>query len=177
MSEAFEARYSRAKSTLMVVGCVAFVLVGLLLIGFFDIEPSENSRYLERAYPVAGWLSVVTFGFFGIYHAKNVLNPKLAVRLDNAGLLITSLSKQAILWQDLQGIRSDNFFGTEIVVFEVDDVRFAEFDALPRLLMVLNRPLTGYRGWLATNNLNCKHSDVMKAVKAFAPNRLKIASE
>ena len=105
-------------------------------------------------------------------HARNALNPGLAVRIDEAGLLVTGLSEQVILWQEITSLLCTDVFGTKFLVFEMTEERSKNFKRFQSFMAVLNRPFYNGGFSLPTNNITSSHSKVIAAIREFAPPQL-----
>ena len=101
-----EIQLSKSKLTLMAIGSLVFVLVGI----WFIINPTKFISPLHRSPTLifcTGLASVIFFGFVGFYLFKKLFDHKPGLIISNSGIFDNSsgLSAGFIPWSDIKEIK------------------------------------------------------------------------
>lgn len=170
--EVFEARYSPVRSVLMGLGALGFVAIGLWMIGAFGDIPCDGRLIPAEAIPYIGWMGILFFGPLATLHFARASVPGTAVRVDANGMMMAGCGEEVIPWDDFTSLSSRDIMGTQYLLLDVVDQRFATFSLFKKFLWKINEPFIGQSGWLVINNTNRKHNELVEAICHFAPPNL-----
>ena len=101
----FVAYPSRGRITLLVLGSMAFVAIGLWLAGAFGPAP-VTTRYPVEVTIAIGWSSVAFFGLCGMGWTKRLFDTRECVRIGPAGIRWTHWSDETIPWSEVADVRT-----------------------------------------------------------------------
>ena len=93
----FVARTAPGRMLLLIVGSLAFVAIGLWLVGAFGPPPQPGRTW-------AGWLGVVVFGLCAISGIFLLLGPREQVVIDDRGIFYPRRSPDILPWSEIDTI-------------------------------------------------------------------------
>lgn len=112
-----EVALSKTKLSLSLLGCVAFVAIGIWL---FSAAPSI------AAYPIIfcqalGIISIVFFGFIGVFIARKLQDNKPGLIIDEEGITDNSsaVAGGSIVWRDIKDIYVIEIGRQKLMMIEV----------------------------------------------------------
>lgn len=133
---------SPTKLALTIIGCMGFVLLGVLLVR----SGSAGEGGVDRV--VAGWLSIIVFGAFNVLAVPKSLRPD-RLTLSPAGLRFDTFLGTAVnaAWSDLSSFEIWSYRGARLVMFDVSRTRgsLVRFQGVNRLMSGYDVALPG--GW------------------------------
>jgi len=162
----FVARRSARSTALLLVGCVAFVGLGLWLAGLFG-PPPLTSRYSPTVVRSAGWMSVIVFGLCGLGWTRALFSPSEQVRIDDTGVRSTRWSDQTIPWSAIKDISIWSSRGQTVIVLHLRDRTLFPGRGLAAALANANRQLTGGDISISLTGTDRSVEDALISLEAF----------
>ncbi len=112
---------SKAKSILLVLAAIAFVVIGI----FFILKPElfEHRNYPPIFLRIVGAISILFFGAAGIVGLKKIFQKAPGLILNESGIIDSSsgVSLGLIKKQDIIGINKVKIASTKILLIEVSN--------------------------------------------------------
>ncbi len=120
MGEAFVARYSPVRMTLMILGAILFVLLGAWLAGWFG-DPPTSRRWGPQAIHWAGWSSILVFGLAAIFGLTRLFQRRDLIVVDEHGLTWRNWSDEHIPWSAVARIQERDQMGQTMFCIHLHD--------------------------------------------------------
>jgi multisubunit Na+/H+ antiporter MnhB subunit len=119
MGRVIEIPRSKRKMGLLLVGALAFVVLGIL----FVINPEQwvSARHESTGFiRIAGGVSVLFFGGCSFFIAKHFLGKGVGLRIDEKGITdhTNATSVGLIEWQDITGIQRLTIASSNILIIK-----------------------------------------------------------
>jgi hypothetical protein len=164
-TEQIEIPLSKTKLILMLVGSIAFVLLGLWLISEADNlsgRMTKNPTYTRRI----GAAGVLFFGVCAVYIGRKIPDNKPGLIIDEFGLTDNSsgISAGKIMWNDIKYIKVIEIHQQKLIMFHVNnpqDYIDKQTSGLRRKMMQLNYNMYGTPLSIASNSLKIKFDDLL----------------
>lgn len=162
----FTAHTSRLRTALPLLICIAFVALGLWMIGVFG--PAPTSRRFPAPLPVMfGWLILLSFGFNAIMWLRKLLTGGIQLEVGLSGIRWRSWSDEFIPWSEIIEVKTWNYQGQRSIVLTLNDV-----DRFPRrgfnaFSVWLNRTITGGDICISLKGANRSFDEAMSAIAHF----------
>lgn len=117
MTETLVLRRSRQKSSLVLLGSVAFVAIGLLMaLG----EPSDSSRYSLEFVRLFGWLSIVFCGWAALASLRSLIRPIELVLTPEGFFVKGGWRKRQVAWRDVRRFFIGQVKRSKFVCYELN---------------------------------------------------------
>lgn len=112
----------RIKGSVLFLGSCAFVAIGLWLV----IMPEKfDSGYSSVFIKVAGIIGVLFFGFCGIIALRIIIFKKIALLINQNGILINPGAKgTTIKWNDITNFREVKIRSTKLIAIDVKEPQY-----------------------------------------------------
>jgi hypothetical protein len=160
----FVAKPSRARIALIILGALAFVAIGLWMIGAFGAPP-ESSRKSPIFIAVIGWVSILFFGFCGLAGIRMLFDTDVQVRINASGLYWKRWSDQTILWSDITDIGVWEHQRQKSIIVNLRDPDRYRSSRLMGKLSGANRALTGGDIAITLSGTDGRFDDAMAAIQ------------
>jgi hypothetical protein len=103
-SDSFVAYTSRWQCALFAFGSLAFVVVGLWMLGAFDAAPTPTIQYSHLKILIAGWIAVTVGPFAAIKWISKLFVTAEQLRIDAAGIRYSPWSDKTIPWSEVADV-------------------------------------------------------------------------
>ncbi len=140
--EEFVAYSSRQRTACLFLGSLAFVALGLWMLGAFGPAPT-SARYPAVLFPVVGWVSILFFGLAAAVWGRRLFDRKAQLSIGAAGILSAPWSDQTIPWSEIADVTTWDFNGQRTIVLLLRDRTRFPGRGLAAMLADANRGLTG----------------------------------
>lgn len=163
----FVAHYSRRRFALLLLGSLAFVIIGLEMGGVLG-TPAESRRYSPAMIFVVGWFSVVFFGCCGAVALKRLFEGNsLQLRIGSSGILYPEWSDEIIPWSEIVNVSTWTVKRQKGIVLHLrDPARFQRKNSIG-FFAKLNRLSTGGDVSIVLVGANRSFEDAMSAIARF----------
>jgi hypothetical protein len=162
----FEARPSRGRILLIILGSAIFVLAGLWFIGVFGAVPESRRGSLEML-QIIGWLSIVFFGLCGLYGIKMLFDTDLQVRINATGIYWKRWSDQTILWCDITDVGVWEYQRQKSIILKLrDPARYPSKTVMGKLAGA-NRALTGGDVTITLSGTDGRFDDAIAVIEHY----------
>lgn len=118
--ESFVARRSPGRMALMILGAIAFVVLGAWLVGWFG-EPPTSRRFGSQAIYWIGWLTIAFFGLTALLGGKMLLNIRDVLVIDEHGLKWRNWSDDHIPWNAVARVEERDQMGQTMFCIHLHD--------------------------------------------------------
>jgi hypothetical protein len=160
-----EIQLSKKKLILMLVGSIAFVLLGLWLISEADNLTGwrANNPTYTRIIGIAG---VLFFGVCAVYIGRKLPDNKPGLIIDDVGLTDNSsgVSAGQILWSDVKNIKVIEIHRQKLIMLKVKnphDYIDRQTSGLKRKMMKMNFNMYGTPLSITANSLQIKFDELL----------------
>ena len=162
--EQVEIQLSKSKLTLMTIGSLAFVVIGI----WFVFDPARFISIVCRSTTkifISGLASILFFGFVGFSLFKKLFDKKPGLIISNKGIVDNSsgLSAGFIPWSDIKEIKETVFANQKFINLLVKNPKHY-FDRQPsrlkRWLMERNYKWFGAAIGISANGLNYNYDEL-----------------
>ena len=150
----------------MLLGCVAFVGLGLWMAGVLGFPP-DSSRYSSGFILLIGWFSVVFFGACGILWGQRLFDRREHLRIGADGLRLTPWSDQTIPWSEIVDVTTWTFRGQKAIILRLRDRARFPGRGLAAITADANRSLTGGDISISLTGTDRTYEDAISAVDQF----------
>ena len=159
-----EIKLSKRKLTLMFVGSMIFVGLGV----WFIINPTKFQSPIFQSTTlifVAGLLGVLFFGFVGIFIFKKLSDKKVGLTVTDEGIIDNSsgVSAGQIFWTDVSKIEVAEVFNQNFLMLIVDNPEQyigRQTSAVKRKAMQMNFKSFGSPISISANGLQCNFQEL-----------------
>lgn len=149
--EAFVANTLRSRLSLPILGCLAFMVVGLWWTGLL-VETPTSSRYPPWVFIEAGWLDLIVIVPLTVLLAKRWWENSEQLRIGDQGIKYSAWSDKLIPWAEIEDVTVWRYPHREIPI----DDRFIVL----HLRNPSRFPGQGVRGFLARTRPGLTGGDV-----------------
>jgi len=159
----FVATTSIRKNALLLLGCAAFVAIGIWM-----VRSPLQDREIESL--VGGWLSIMFFGFGGVVALAQIIVMRDRLTIDSYGITWTRRSDQTIPWSAIADIDVLTIGHQRLVGIYLSQP--AGYPPRRRLLMwtaPLNKRIYGGDVYIPTILWNVSSKQVLAAVEQYWP--------
>lgn len=132
----FEARNSRWRLGLLLLGAIAFVVAGLWMAGLFGAPPDPSLTWI-------GWASIMFFGFCAVIAARRMFDDAVQVRISGQGIFARSWSDQTIPWSEITDVSVWTYRRQKSIILHLRDPARFPGHGLAGRLQAANRAMTG----------------------------------
>ena len=162
--ERIEIKLSKRKSVSTFLGAIAFVVVGIWMIGMAD----NQHRYPPTLLKVTGYSAIIFFGAVGVYGFYKLFDSKPGLIIDKEGIHDNSnaSSAQLIKWEQIRGLKIEQVMSTKFILIDIyDPEAFMEkIGGLQKRLMKGNYKIYGTPISIISNSLNCDTDYLFKII-------------
>ncbi|RIV35988.1 hypothetical protein D2V08_03315 [Flagellimonas lutimaris] len=168
MADKIEVQLSKTKILLLLIGAIAFVVLGILFI--INPEPFESSRFNNpEMIRIAGIASVVFFGLCVLFIAKKLFDKKVGLTIDQYGITDNSnaTSVGLIAWDDITDIMAVQVASTKILLLKTDKPdKYIEQvkNGISKRAMKANHEIYGSPLTIISSSLKIKYDDLEKLI-------------
>ncbi len=163
-----EIQLSKKKLILMLVGAIAFVLLGLWLIfEAYNLTgwKAKNPTY-TRIITIAG---VLFFGACAVYIFRKLFDNKPGLIIDNVGLIDNSsgISAGQVLWSDVKRIKVIEIHRQKLIMLQVknpQDYIDKQTSGFKRKMMQMNFNMYGTPLSITSNSLQIKFDELLNVL-------------
>lgn len=150
---------SKTKSALTVLGCVAFIAVGIVLVSIDDPEFSPIGK-------LTGWPAIVVFGLLLVPAVRLLLSktPGLILQRDGFVDRSSAISAGFVPWSEVTELLVTTISGQRILTVKVRDPKpyLARGNLLQRPLVRANLRLTGSPINLSSTGLHISFEELVQ---------------
>ena len=176
-TEQIEIPLSNGKLTLLLLGSIAFVAIGLW---FVISQPKIDSELFGNPALIflAGIASIIVFGLFGILSLKKLIDKKPGLIIDKTGITDNASGASAghISWSDITEIKTTQIFNQKfltIIVRNPNKYIERQTNALKRKNMQMNLSSSGSPINISANTLKCSFDELKTTLQTqFDQNRV-----
>ena len=161
----FVARKSIGKTAALVMGCVAFVVIGLALIGVFGDLPSKRAPTWWVL--LIGWVATLFFGFCGVSHTVNLLGPSEQLRVDHRGVLWRPWSAKLIPWSEIVEVKISTVDRYRDIVLKLHDPAKYHRTSMSRFFANGGRTFSSRDVHISLLGTDRKFDDAISAINHF----------
>ena len=138
-NDAFEARNSPGKKALAVLGSVAFVALGLWLVGAFGPDHPTGVKAT-----LGGWACIIFFGGLGLMGARAMFDRSVVLRIDRSGIWSKGFSEATVPWSAITEMSSVKIERQKYVGLGLADPDRYPRKGVARLASATNAMTMGY---------------------------------
>jgi len=153
---------SKKKSALILLGSLAFVAGGTWMV----LYPSATRKYSEIFIYCIGIIAILFFGACAVIAAWQLLKDRLALIIDNNGLIINpgKFGQKIIDWGEIKGFSEYTVNRQNFVVIEVKDNEYQiskETNSFKKQLMKVNINMYGSPYALCASIYKINHNELL----------------
>jgi len=163
---AFVAYNSRWRVTLLFLGAVVFVVLGLWMIGAFGAAPSSR-RYPAAVIVGVGWFSVFFFGLCGVAAVKKFFDDRVQLQVDRSGIRWCPWSDHLIPWSEITDVTTWSYKRQKAIILHLSNPARFPGRGLTAMLAGANRKLTGGDISISLTGTNRTYDEAMSAIARF----------
>lgn len=156
---------SKLKTSLILLGSIAFVITGIWLL---FVSRSEQSSILIFSVSFIGLASIIFFGICGLYSLTRLFDTQPGLVIDSEGIIDRSsaVSVGRILWRDLRRIDVTRIQNQKFLTFYVINPQkyLQRGGFLQRQMNALNYKLYGSPIHIASNSLKISFGELTNLV-------------
>jgi hypothetical protein len=160
-----EIALSKNKLILMLIGAIAFVIIGFW---FVISPPTINNSFFGNPTRllIIGIIAIVFFGFSAVYIARKIPDNKPGLIIDKIGLTDNSsgVSAGQILWSDIENISVIEIHRQKLIMLEVknpQDYIDKQTSGFKRKMMQMNLNMYGTPLSITSNSLKIKFEELL----------------
>lgn len=163
MSEdAFEARYSKLRVLLLMVGAAGFVILGAWVAGLIGETPRPDRAWL-------GWIAIIFFGFCLIAIGRRLFDDDVQLRVDRHGLMSKPWSDATIPWHEIVAVGVWEHRRQNVIVLKLADPDRFPSSTMMGKLAGTNRMLTGGDVSISMTGTDRGFDEAMQAIGRYLP--------
>jgi len=162
----FVAYNSRWRISLIVLGAVGFVVLGLWMVGALGEMPSSR-RYSAPVTMGVGWFSILFFGLCALIGVKRFFDNSPQLRIGPSGLVFSSWSEEVIPWSEIADVTTWSYRRQKAIILHLRDPARFPGRGLSAKLSGANRMLTGGDISISLTGTNRSYDDAMSAIARF----------
>ena len=165
-----EIALSKTKMTVMAVGCLVFVALGIGLLLSDDPMPFLPKGFDSAlASNVVGGVAVAFFGLCAMFIGRKLLDHRPGLVIDHSGIVDNSggLSTGAIPWLDILGFYEYSIQGQTMVAVKLRDPEkyIARGNPIAQAVRRANYKLCGSPVTLSAKGLKIQHEALLQALQ------------
>lgn len=164
--EDFVARNSLGRLASITSGSAVFVLCGLWMAGVFGPFPT-SSRYSPAVLSVAGWSSVIVFGFAGTLSIRRAFDNRVQLLIGSVGIHSPHWSDNPIPWSEIIDVTTWSHSGQKMILLHLQNKDRYPGRGLTALLKQANRRLTGGDITISLTGSDREFDDALAAIAYF----------
>lgn len=177
LEERIEIPFSKRKLTLLVIGSLIFVVLGIL----FVVNPEKYTSFIMRSPTVifiSGLASILFFGLCFFFIAKKLGDNSPGLIISNEGILDNSseVSAGQISWTDIEDISVIQIHRQKLIMIKVknpQDFIDKQKNTLKRKMMALNYKMYGTPLSITSNGLKISFDELLTTLN----NKLKSSQQ
>ncbi len=162
-----ELALSKKKISLLLIGAVIFVILGILFILFPDKFITQIFRNPEII-RIVGIASVLFFGAAGIYGLRKLFDKTVGLTIDKNGITdnTNASSVGLIEWDDITEIKTEQVMSTKfLLIFAANPDKYLDrVNGFKKKLLIGNMKMYGTPLSITSNTLKYKFDDLEKLV-------------
>ncbi|AUC15769.1 hypothetical protein BTO06_11685 [Tenacibaculum sp. SZ-18] len=167
---------SKTKIILLMIGALAFVIVGAW--GIIEPEEFASIRYPKNIVLLSGIVGVLFFGLCFIFISKIVFSRKTGLIINDDGIIDNSnaTSVGLIEWKDITGIKSWKTGSTKVIVIltsEPEKYIERSKNIISKKAMKANNRIYGSPISIISNSLKINFSELEKLILEQIDRRIK----
>ena len=163
----FVALPSRWRRILLTLGAVAFVVIGLWMVGTFGPAPLPPRSSLETANAV-GWLAIIFFGVCAVVGLKKVFETREQLRINADGIRYPHWSDSVIPWPQITDVTVWSYRGQKAAILHLrDPARFPGPGGVTGMLASASNKLTGGDVAISLTGTDRSFTDAMAAIAQY----------
>ena len=162
----FVAYTSRRRTALLILGSIAFVVLGLWMAGLMGPVPVSR-RFGPEMTVFWGWTCIVFFGLCAAFGAKIWWQNAEQLRIGEAGITYLRWSEQIIPWDEINDVTEWNYKGTRTIVLHLRNPSLYPGKGLMGLVGQANRRLTGGDIGMSMTSTDCSFDEAMAVIAEF----------
>lgn len=159
---------SKTKILLLLIGAIAFVILGTLFLIIPDTFISPIFRN-PQAIRIAGIVAVLFFGAVGLYGFRKLFDKTIGLTIDENGITdnTNATSVGLIDWNDIVEIRTEQVMSTKfLMIFTSNPDKYMErVNGFKRKLMQGNMKMYGTPLSITSNTLRYDFDDLQRLIK------------
>ena len=164
----FVAYTSRWRTTLYMVGSLAFVVGGVWMTGVVT-PPPVSTRAGPGMVMFWGWLTVVFFGLCAIAAAKILWKNGEQLRIGRLGVRWSRWENKTIPWIEITDVTEWGYKGTRSIILHLRNPSLFPGRGIMGFLGRANRNLTGGDIGISLAGTDRKFGEAMAAIEHFRP--------
>ncbi|MDN5202281.1 STM3941 family protein [Fulvivirgaceae bacterium BMA10] len=177
MNSKIEIPLSKMKITLLLIGAIIFIVLGIL----FILNPQQFTTNLFRSPEIIRIVGIASVSFFGlclIFIVKKLFDNKIGLTIDHNGITdnTNATSVGLIEWEDITGIEKVQVASTKILMLQTDkpDKYINRGKSwISKRAMQANNNLYGSPLSIVSNSLKMKFEDLEELIRAEFEKRKK----
>jgi hypothetical protein len=162
----FVAHNSRWRGALLVLGSLAFVVLGLWMTGAFG-EPPSSRRYPAPLMIGIGWFTVLFFGVCGVAWVKRLFDESPQLYIGPSGIRWSPWSDQLIPWSEITDVTTWRVKGQNVILLHLRNPGRFPGRGLGAMLAAANRKLSGGDISISLTGTDRSYDDAMSAIGRF----------
>ena len=162
----FVAYTSRWRTSLFVLGSIAFVALGIKMIGLVG-QPPVSSRASPEMVMTWGWIIILFFGMCTIVIAKIWWTNGEQLRIGATGIRYLRWSDETIPWEEIIDVTEWKQKGTRSIILHLRNPSLFPGKGILGFAARANRALTGGDIGISLASTDRKHDDAMAAIARF----------
>jgi hypothetical protein len=156
----FEARNSRWRLALLLMGALAFVAVGIWMAGLFGVPPEPGEAWI-------GWVCVLFFGFCAIIAVRRMADDEVQLRVSGQGVMARQWSDQTIPWSEITDVSVWTYRRQKSIILHLRDPAKFPGSGLAGRLQSANRAMTGGDVAISLAGTDGKFDDAVQTIGQF----------
>lgn len=170
--DALEAHFSPMRHVLIGLLGLGFVAAGFWLTGAIG-EFSGSERISADTASIIGYFNIAFFGAVALIAFWTARRTDVAVRVDSHGIFAVKQFKEAVPWDNIDGLASVTLHHNKFLAFEISKPERFCPTRLADVSSDWNVRNIGYPFAITTLGTTKSYSELMAAIERFAPTRLK----
>lgn len=156
----FEARNSRWRLALLLLGALAFVVVGFWMTGLFGTSPKPGREWI-------GWVCLLFFGFCAVIAVRRMFDDEVQFRVSGQGILARQWSDQTIPWSEITDVTVWIYRRQKSIVLHLRDPSKFPGKGLAGRLQAANRAMAGGDVAISLSGTNGRFDEAMQIIHQF----------
>ena len=162
----FVAYSSRWRVALIMLGAVAFVAIGLWMVGTFGTPPTSR-KYPPAEVLTVGWISIFFFGLCGVAMIKRLFDTREQVRIGRSGVRPSPRYDEIIPWSEIIDVTTNSAHGQKFINLHLrDPARFPQ-RGVPAFVVNASKMLGGGDISINLTGTDGNFDEAMLAIERF----------